>query len=165
MGDWVNDWVRERIRKWTIERVYEWESEWMREWVREKELENKRLTTVSLSWSHREPMMKATSRPSSNQPMDSSGHRVRKCRTSSRCSGHSPDTEMKAGERVRMCMNRLIKLISWDPATLLSLQQYNKWKNYVVKFDFLKTGQISLEEIHDLFKRVAFGESDGAGIE
>lgn len=42
-------------------------------------------------------MMKATSRPSSNQPMESSGHSVMKCRTSSRCSGHSPDTEMKAG--------------------------------------------------------------------
>lgn len=36
------------------------------------------LTVVSLSWSHREPMIKATSRPSSNQPMDSSGHSVRK---------------------------------------------------------------------------------------
>lgn len=37
-----------------------------------------RLTVVSLSWSQREPMIKATSRPSSNQPMDSSGHSVRK---------------------------------------------------------------------------------------
>lgn len=54
------------------------------------------LTVVSLSWSQREPMMKATSRPSSNQPMDSSGHSVRKWRTSSRCRGHSPDTEINA---------------------------------------------------------------------
>lgn len=57
------------------------------------------LTRVSLSLSHREPMMKATSRPSSNQPRESSGHRVRKCRTSSRWRGHSPDTEMKAARR------------------------------------------------------------------
>lgn len=36
------------------------------------------LTVESLSWSHREPMINATNRPSSNQPMDSSGHNVRK---------------------------------------------------------------------------------------
>lgn len=40
--------------------------------------------------------MKATNCPSSNQPSDSSGHWPRKLSTSSRVSGHSPDTETNA---------------------------------------------------------------------
>lgn len=60
------------------------------------------LTVVRRSWSHSEPMMKATSLPSTNQPRDSSGQRVRKWRTSSRCSGHSPDTEMNAEEDTQL---------------------------------------------------------------
>lgn len=54
------------------------------------------LTCMSLSLSQSEPMMKATRQPSSNQPRDSSGHRVRKCRISSRYRGQTPKTEMKA---------------------------------------------------------------------
>lgn len=54
-------------------------------------------TCDNLSLSQPEPMMKATSWPSSNQPRDSSGHMTRKLSTSSRVSGHSPDTDTKAG--------------------------------------------------------------------
>lgn len=54
-------------------------------------------TCESLSLPQPEPMMKATSCPSSNQPSDSSGHWPRKLSTSSRVSGHSPDTETNAG--------------------------------------------------------------------
>lgn len=53
-------------------------------------------TFESLSLSQPEPMMNATSCPSSNQPSDSSGHWPRKLSTSSRVSGHSPDTETNA---------------------------------------------------------------------
>ncbi len=53
-------------------------------------------TCESLSLSQPEPMMKATSCPSSNQPSDSWGHWPRKLSTSSRVSGHSPDTETNA---------------------------------------------------------------------
>lgn len=56
-------------------------------------------TCASLSLSHPEPMMKATSWPSSNQPSDSSGHWPRKLSTSSRFRGHSPDTDTKAEGR------------------------------------------------------------------
>lgn len=62
-------------------------------------------TCESLSLSQPEPMMKATSCPSSNQPRDSSGHWPRKLRTSSRVSGHSPDTDINAGEDFRECVS------------------------------------------------------------
>lgn len=62
-------------------------------------------TCESLSLSQPEPMMKATSCPSSNQPRDSSGHWPRKLRTSSRVSGHSPDTDINAGEDFQECVS------------------------------------------------------------
>lgn len=57
------------------------------------------LTCSSLSLPQPEPMMNATSWPSSNQPRESSGHWLRKFSTSSRVSGHSPETETNAGGR------------------------------------------------------------------
>lgn len=40
--------------------------------------------------------MKAARRPSSDQPRDSSGHKVKKCQISSRSRGQMPETEVKA---------------------------------------------------------------------
>lgn len=72
------------------------------------------LTRVSLSSAHREPTMKATRRPSTNQSRDSSGHRARKCRTWSRFRGQMPETEMKAVEPA-------LVVTPWSPCHMLTV--------------------------------------------
>ena len=100
-------------------------------------------TCESLSLPQPEPMMKATSCPSSNQPSDSSGHWPRKLSTSSRVSGHSPDTETNAEG---------VKRSSWYSG-VVSWESRWWWSEKEICSSQLKTGTYTMFNIQIIFKR------------